>query len=75
MAAVQAMHEAMSPATSYLRFFSYSRLSAEEEAKPGLPAARTRAPALLALCGGEIAGVASYEVSSGAGSRPKSRSP
>lgn len=64
MAAVQAMHEAMSPATSYLRFFSYSRLSAEEEAKR---VCRPPAPghqALLALCGGEIAGVASYEVSS-----------
>ncbi len=63
MAAVQAMHEAMSPATSYLRFFSYSRLSAEEEAKR---VCRPPAPghqALLALCGGEIAGVASYEVS------------
>jgi len=62
LAAVQAMHEAMSPDTAYLRFFSYSRLSAEQEAKrvcrPPGPDHQT----LLALCGGEIAGVAGYEV-------------
>jgi acyl-CoA synthetase (NDP forming)/GNAT superfamily N-acetyltransferase len=62
MAAVQAMHEAMSPATSYLRFFSYSRLSAEEEAKRVCRPPGPGHQALLALCGGEIAGVASYEV-------------
>jgi acyl-CoA synthetase (NDP forming)/GNAT superfamily N-acetyltransferase len=60
--AVQAMHEAMSPATSYLRFFSYSRLSAEEEAKRVCRPPGPGHQALLALCGGEIAGVASYEV-------------
>jgi acyl-CoA synthetase (NDP forming)/GNAT superfamily N-acetyltransferase len=63
LAAVREMHEAMSPATSYLRFFSYSRLSAEEEAKR---VCRPPAPGhqvLLALCGEEIAGVASYEIS------------
>ena len=62
MAAVQAMHEAMSPATSYLRFFSYSRLSAEEEAKRVCRPPDPGHEALLALCGGEITGVASYEV-------------
>ena len=62
LAAVQAMHEAMSPATSYLRFFSYSRLSAEEEAKRVCRPPGPGHQALLALCGGEIAGVASYEV-------------
>jgi acyl-CoA synthetase (NDP forming)/GNAT superfamily N-acetyltransferase len=60
--AVQAMHEAMSPATSYLRFFSYSRLSAEEEAKRVCRPPGPGHQALLALCGGEITGVASYEV-------------
>src|ERR1700727_3025740 len=57
-----AMHEAMSPAPSYLRFFSYSRLSAEEEAKRVCRPPGPGHQALLALCGGEIAGVASYEV-------------
>ena len=60
--AVQAMHEAMSPATSYLRFFSYSRLSAEEEARRVCRPPDPGHEALLALCGGEITGVASYEV-------------
>jgi acyl-CoA synthetase (NDP forming)/GNAT superfamily N-acetyltransferase len=62
LAAVQAMHEAMSPATSYLRFFSYSRLSAEEEAKRVCRPPGPGHQALLALCGEEIAGVASYEI-------------
>ena len=61
--AVQAMHEAMAPDNIYLRFFSYSRRSAEIEAhricrdpdpdKPG-------SAALLALLDGELVGVASY---------------
>jgi acyl-CoA synthetase (NDP forming)/GNAT superfamily N-acetyltransferase len=61
--AVQAMHEAMAPDNIYLRFFSYSRRSAEIEAhricrdhdpdKPG-------SAALLALLNGELVGVASY---------------
>src|SRR5215472_5581502 len=60
--AVKAMHEAMSPANAYLRFFSMSRTAAEREAKR-----LTREPgpdhaALLALAGGEVAGTASYEV-------------
>jgi acyl-CoA synthetase (NDP forming)/GNAT superfamily N-acetyltransferase len=68
MAAVQAMHEAMSPATSYLRFFSYSRLSAAEEAERVCRPPGPGHQALLALYGGEIAGVASYEVG-GSGQR------
>jgi acyl-CoA synthetase (NDP forming)/GNAT superfamily N-acetyltransferase len=61
--AVLAMHEAMAPGNIYLRFFSYSRRSAEIEARricrnpdPGKPG---RA-ALLALLDGELVGVASY---------------
>jgi acyl-CoA synthetase (NDP forming)/GNAT superfamily N-acetyltransferase len=60
--AVKAMHEAMSPANTYLRFFSMSRTAADREAKR-----LTREPgpdhsALLALAGGEVVGTASYEV-------------
>jgi acyl-CoA synthetase (NDP forming)/RimJ/RimL family protein N-acetyltransferase len=61
--AVQAMHEAMAPDNIYLRFFSYSRRSAETEARricrdpdPGTPGSA----ALLALRDGELVGVASY---------------
>jgi GNAT superfamily N-acetyltransferase len=61
--AVLAMHEAMAPDNIYLRFFSYSRRSAETEARricrepdPGTPGSA----ALLALRDGELAGVASY---------------
>ena len=61
--AVLAMHEAMAPDNVYRRFFSYSRRSAETEARricthpgPGTPGGA----ALLALCDGELVGVASY---------------
>jgi acyl-CoA synthetase (NDP forming)/GNAT superfamily N-acetyltransferase len=61
--AVQAMHEAMAPDNIYLRFFSYSRRSAEAEARricrdpdPDTP----DSAALLALRDGELVGVASY---------------
>src|SRR6201982_1501525 len=61
--AVQAMHEAMAPDNIYLRFFSYSRRSAEMEAHricrehdPDKPVRQ----GLLALLGGELVGVASY---------------
>ena len=59
-AAVLAMHEAMAPDNIYLRFFSYSRRSAETEARR---ICRHPAPddaALLALREGELLGVASY---------------
>jgi len=58
--AVKAMHEAMSPDNSYLRFFNVSRLSAEREAGR---ICRNPAPgsvALLAVANGEVVGVASY---------------
>jgi len=58
--AVQAMHEAMAPDNIYLRFFSYSRRSAETEARR---ICRDPAPgnaAMLALLDGELVGVASY---------------
>ena len=58
--AVKAMHDAMSPDNSYLRFFNMSRLSGEMEARR---ICRNPAPggaALLALADGELAGVASY---------------
>src|SRR5215472_8450876 len=60
--AIKAMHEAMSPANLYLRFFSMSRTASEREAKR-----LTREPgpdhaALLVLASGEVAGTASYEV-------------
>jgi acyl-CoA synthetase (NDP forming)/GNAT superfamily N-acetyltransferase len=58
--AVKAMHEAMSPGNSYMRFFNISRLSAEIEARRicGNPAPGSAA--LLALRDGEVVGVASY---------------
>src|SRR5579859_1019063 len=58
--AVKAMHQAMSPDNTYLRFFNVSRLAAETEARR---VCRDPAPgqaALLALAGGQVAGVASY---------------
>ena len=58
--AVKAMHDAMSPDNSYLRFFNMSRLSAEMEARR---ICRDPAPgslALLAVAHGELVGVASY---------------
>ena len=65
VAAVTAMHEAMSPDNSYLRFFNFSRLSAEQEAERVCRAPATDHMALLAFVGGQVVGVASYEVKSG----------
>ncbi len=64
--AVKAMHAAMSPDNSYLRFFNFSQLSAEREAQRlCLPdAGLDRKPgrmALLALVDGQIAGCGSYD--------------
>src|SRR5215472_9685529 len=58
---VRAMHERLSPANAYFRFFSFSPQAPEREARR-----LTRPPgpdhaALLALLGGELVGVASYE--------------
>jgi acyl-CoA synthetase (NDP forming)/GNAT superfamily N-acetyltransferase len=58
--AIKAMHDAMSPDNSYLRFFNLSRHSGEREARR---ICRDPAPgslALLAVAGGEVVGVASY---------------
>ena len=61
--AVQAMHEGMSSNNSYLRFFNFSQLSAEQEAARVCRPSGADHAALLALCSGQIVGVASYEVS------------
>ena len=61
-AAVTAMHEAMSPENSYLRFFSFSRRSAEQEARRVCRAPAADHAALLATVAGQLAGVASYEI-------------
>jgi acyl-CoA synthetase (NDP forming)/GNAT superfamily N-acetyltransferase len=61
-AAVKAMHEAMSPNSSYLRFFSLSRLAAEQEARRVTREPDTNHAALLAVYGGQLVGLASYEV-------------
>src|SRR6266699_5133513 len=58
--AVKAMHEAMSPDNSYMRFFNISRLSAEIEARRICRHPAPGSAALLAVANGEVAGVASY---------------
>jgi acyl-CoA synthetase (NDP forming)/GNAT superfamily N-acetyltransferase len=58
--AVKAMHEAMSPDNSYLRFFNLSRLAAETEARRICREPRPGQVALLALLAGEVVGCASY---------------
>ncbi|MGH3168467.1 MAG: GNAT family N-acetyltransferase, partial [Trebonia sp.] len=60
--AVKAMHEAMSPNNAYLRFFSLSRLAAEQEARRVTRESRPDHAALLALYDGKGVGLASYEV-------------
>jgi acyl-CoA synthetase (NDP forming)/GNAT superfamily N-acetyltransferase len=60
-AAVQQMHERLSPANSYFRFFSFSQQAPVREA---LRLSRPPGPdhaALLARLGGQLVGVASYE--------------
>src|ERR1700729_467293 len=61
-AAVKAMHEAMSPNNAYLRFFSLSRLAAEQEARRVTREPGPDHAALLALYDGQVVGVASFEV-------------
>src|SRR6478672_6973071 len=61
--AVLAMHEAMAPDNIYLRFFSYSKRSAETEARRICRDPDSETPgsaALLALLDGALVGVASY---------------
>src|ERR1700722_16526994 len=59
--AVRAMHDAMSPDNIYLRFFGFSRLSAEREAVRICREDTLGRAALLALAAGEVVGVASYD--------------
>jgi acyl-CoA synthetase (NDP forming)/GNAT superfamily N-acetyltransferase len=68
--AVKAMHEAMSPNNAYLRFFSLSRLAAEQEARRVTREPRPDHAALLALYDGKVVGVASYEVARGSADKP-----
>ncbi len=58
--AVKAMHGAMSPDNSYMRFFNMSRLSAEIEARRISRNPKPGSAALLAIANGEVVGVASY---------------
>jgi acyl-CoA synthetase (NDP forming)/GNAT superfamily N-acetyltransferase len=66
---VKAMHEAMSPDNSYLRFFNLSRLAAETEARRICREIRPGRVALLALSEGEVVGCASYDALAGPGDR------
>jgi acyl-CoA synthetase (NDP forming)/GNAT superfamily N-acetyltransferase len=63
--AIKAMHEAMSPNNTYLRFFNISRGAAEIEAGRICRNPVSGSAALLALAGGEVVGVASYAPSGG----------
>ncbi len=56
------MHEAMSPNNAYLRFFSLSRLAAEQEARRVTREPGPDHAALLAIFDGQVVGLASYEV-------------
>ena len=60
-AAVKAMHEAMSPDNAYLRFFSLSRVAAEQEARRVTREPGPDHAALLAVYSGQIVGLASFE--------------
>ena len=59
----------MSPENLYFRFFSASRVSAEREARRVCRDDRPGKVALLGLLGGELAGVASYELDRRRGDR------
>jgi len=63
--AVKAMHEAMSPANTYMRFFNISRLAAETEAQRITRPLRPGHVALLALSADEVVACASYDVPAG----------
>jgi acyl-CoA synthetase (NDP forming)/RimJ/RimL family protein N-acetyltransferase len=58
--AVKAMHKAMSPNNTYMRFFNISRMVAEIEARRICRDPRPGQVALLAISDGEVVGVASY---------------
>jgi acyl-CoA synthetase (NDP forming)/GNAT superfamily N-acetyltransferase len=59
--AVKAMHDAMSPDNAFMRFFSFSTLAAEREARRVCREPEPGHAALLALSDDEIVGCASYE--------------
>src|SRR5258707_14619755 len=58
--AVKAMHKAMSPDNTYMRFFHVSRLAAEAEARRICKDPVPGQVALLALADDAVVGVASY---------------
>jgi acyl-CoA synthetase (NDP forming)/GNAT superfamily N-acetyltransferase len=58
--AVKAMHQAMSPDNTYLRFFNISRMAAETEARRVCRGPEPGRAALLALASNAVVGVASY---------------
>jgi GNAT superfamily N-acetyltransferase/predicted CoA-binding protein len=58
--AVKAMHQAMSPDNTYLRFFNVSRLAAETEARRVCREPGPGRATLLALANDTVVGVASY---------------
>src|SRR5215467_12728655 len=60
--AVARFHRDMSPDNLYLRFFSLSKRAAEQEARRVCRPADADHAALLALLGGRVAGLASYEL-------------
>ena len=55
--AVKAMHQEMSPDNAYLRFFSLSRTAAEQEARRVTREPSLSHAALLAVYGGQVAGL------------------
>ncbi len=63
--AVKAMHGAMSPDNTYMRFFNISRLAAENEAQRITRPPRPGHVALLALSADEVVGCASYDTPRG----------
>src|SRR5262249_5202028 len=65
-----AMHEAMSPNNSYLRFFSLSRLAAEQEARRVTREPGPDHAALLAIYDGDVVGLASFEVARNSAGSP-----
>jgi acyl-CoA synthetase (NDP forming)/L-amino acid N-acyltransferase YncA len=67
--AVKAMHQEMSPDNAYLRFFSLSRTAAEREARRVTREPSLSHAALLAVYGGQMVGLASYEVERDSGGK------
>jgi acyl-CoA synthetase (NDP forming)/GNAT superfamily N-acetyltransferase len=59
---VKVMHDQMSPNNAYLRFFSLSKVAAQQEARRVTREPGPDHAALLALYDGEVVGIASFEV-------------